>query len=323
MAESLAIFFASGGAAALSLAIGSEPSGFRWFAFGLSAFGFTVSTVMTRWAARWPRQAFHIPGVVITVLIMVVVLVSPDATTALVAATFTCFVIVGAHVSFAAPVACPHLIFAVGGTTTALLVSGLVPLATVIALDCILAGLGVMTQRLVIKASSASLDPLTGLLNRRGFDNALDELLAEAQRTGGPLSAALIDLDHFKAINDTAGHEAGDRMLCRVAEAWSESLPDGAVLARHGGDEFSVVLPGIPGSAALALIRQVCNRYPDLALSCGVAALRPGETASQFMRRADRALYQAKAAGRGRADLDGAAASGRTGAAPGKAVSPV
>ena len=177
---------------------------------------------------------------------------------------------------------------------------------TALGLDLVLGGLGVVIRRLVIRASSASRDPLTGLANRRGFDDALAEMLAEASRTGEPLSAALLDLDHFKAINDTHGHDAGDRILCRVSEVWQQELPDGAVLARHGGDEFSLVIPGTTGDAALALVRRVCGLHPDLALSCGVASHRPGETASQLMRRADRALYDAKAAGRGRAALDGA-----------------
>jgi diguanylate cyclase (GGDEF)-like protein len=168
----------------------------------------------------------------------------------------------------------------------------------------ILVALGVVIRRLVIRASSASRDPLTGLSNRRGFDDALAELMAEASRTGEPLSAVLLDLDHFKAINDTHGHEAGDRMLCRVSDVWQQELPDGAVLARHGGDEFSILLPRATGDAALALVRRVCSQHPDLALSCGVAAHHPGETASQLMRRADRALYEAKSAGRGRAALD-------------------
>jgi diguanylate cyclase (GGDEF)-like protein len=246
-----------------------------------------------------------------TVLIVGAVFASPDPVTALVAATLISFVVVDAHLFFSGPSALAHLAFGVTGTTVALVASGSVPLATALALDLILAALGVVIRRLVIRAADASRDPLTGLSNRRGFDEALGELMADADRTGEPLAAALLDLDHFKAINDTSGHEAGDRMLSRVAEAWRRELPAGAVLARHGGDEFSLVLPRTTGDAALALVRQVCHRHPDLTLSCGVAAHHHGETASQLMRRADRALYEAKAAGRGRAALDGTAASAR------------
>ncbi|WP_236833592.1 GGDEF domain-containing protein [Blastococcus sp. MG754427] len=151
-------------------------------------------------------------------------------------------------------------------------------------------GSGVVVRRLVICASGASRDPLTGLRNRRGFDEALDELLSEAARTREPLSAALLDVDHVKQVNDTYGHQAGDRVLRRVADVWRAELPAGAVLARHGGDEFSLLLPGVGGADALAVVRRICARHPDVTLSCGVTQHASGDGASQLMRGADRAL---------------------------------
>ena len=304
MAETLAIFYAFGGAAGTCIAFGAEPGVGRWLLISLSLVAFASAGVAARWAARWPRQVFHLPVAAGTVLITMALLVSPDPITAVAAAMLTAFVVVDAHLFFSGPLALVHLLFAMTSTTVALLVLDVVALPTALALDLVLIGLGVVIRRLVLRASSASRDPLTGLANRRGFDEALQELMADANRTGEPLSAVLIDLDHFKAINDTAGHEAGDRMLCRVADAWRREVPSGAVLARHGGDEFSLLLPRMTGPAALSLVRRVYAANPDLALSCGVAALGPRETASQLMRRADRALYDAKAAGRGRAALD-------------------
>ena len=149
----------------------------------------------------------------------------------------------------------------------------------------------------------SSRDPLTGLSNRRGFDQALEELMSEASRSGQPLSAVLIDVDHFKAVNDTYGHEEGDSVLRRVADVWQREVPDGTFLARHGGDEFSLLLPGIRATAALAMVRRVCAANPEISLSCGVAQYRAGDSASQLMRNADRALYDAKILGRGRAEL--------------------
>ena len=108
----------------------------------------------------------------------------------------------------------------------------------------------------------------------------------------------LIDLDHFKEINDTAGHEAGDRVLLQVAEV---HLPPGALLARHGGDEFALLLPGRGGEEAVAEVWRICDRLAGTGLSCGVAQLHAGESAAQLMRRADGALYAAKAAGRAQA----------------------
>ena len=92
-------------------------------------------------------------------------------------------------------------------------------------------------------------------------------------------------------------------MLRRVAEVWQRETPDGTFLARHGGDEFSLLLPGMRATAALALVRQVCAANPEVSLSCGVAQYRTGDSASQLMRSADRALYDAKILGRGRAEL--------------------
>jgi diguanylate cyclase (GGDEF)-like protein len=305
MAETLAIFYAFGGLAGLLVSIESPRGGTRTALIGLALVALGASAVAAWWGPRWPRPFFHAPVLAATLLITTAVVLCPEPPMALTAAILISFVVVDAHLFFSGPLAFAHLMVAVLGTTAALLVSD-VSVSIVLALDLILVALGVVIRRLVIRASSASRDPLTGLANRRGFDEALSELMAEVHRTGEPLSAVLLDLDHFKAINDTHGHEAGDRMLCRVSDTWQQEVPAGAVLARHGGDEFSLVLPRTTGDAALALVRRVCALHPDLALSCGVAAYRLGETASQLMRRADRALYDAKAAGRGRAALDGA-----------------
>jgi diguanylate cyclase (GGDEF)-like protein len=160
--------------------------------------------------------------------------------------------------------------------------------------------IGVLAQR----AASAELDALTGLVNRRGFDEALDIAVRAALRTGEPLSAALFDLDHFKAVNDSRGHAAGDEMLRAVAAAWAPRLPRGAVLARHGGDEFSLLLPGHDGARALTVAESLRAALPGIGTSAGVAQLALGDLPSDLMRRADAALYRVKTLGRGRSELD-------------------
>ncbi len=180
-----------------------------------------------------------------------------------------------------------------------LLLRGDVPVWTVLALDCVLVALAVVTRRLAARASGADLDPLTGLPNRRSFDDQLQQLV----RGDRVVSVALLDLDHFKEINDTAGHEAGDRVLLRVAEEPHRVLPHGAVLARQGGDEFALLLPGLTGPEAVVVVWRVCDVLAGIGLSCGVAQYEPGESAAQLVRRADGALYAAKAAGRGRVEL--------------------
>jgi diguanylate cyclase (GGDEF)-like protein len=150
-------------------------------------------------------------------------------------------------------------------------------------------------------------DGLTGLLNRRGFDEALQQALAEDH---GPLSLVLIDLDHFKQINDRHSHAAGDRVLVEVAELLRRRLPEARV-ARWGGEEFAALLPGIDQSragTAVDTLRQQLQRSPaqqiapalQLSFSAGIAERRRGETGESLLQRADAALYRAKAGGRDR-----------------------
>jgi len=156
---------------------------------------------------------------------------------------------------------------------------------------------------------AASHDQLTGLANRNGFQNRLDAALAAAQRGGNEVAVLCLDLDRFKAVNDTLGHDAGDRLLTLVAQRMQQVARSTDVLARLGGDEFALVLPG--GNAAAAesvaerLLDSIRQPYPlgaetaRIGVSIGIA-LYPadGGTAEQLLRDADSALYRAKAAGR-------------------------
>jgi diguanylate cyclase (GGDEF)-like protein len=302
MARILATFFAFGGSAGLLMALDVEPCVHRTILTGLCLVALASAAVIGRWGARWRRVHFHWVVGAASVLIVSAVALSPDHVTAMAAATLITFVVVDAHFFFSTRLANAHLGIAVVGVTVAL-IAGDVGVGTALGYDLVLVSIGTVIRQLVTLASSASRDPLTGLSNRRGFDQALEELMSEASRSGAPLSAVLIDVDHFKAVNDTYGHEEGDRVLRRVAEVWQREVPDGTFLARHGGDEFSLLLPGMRATAALALVRRVCAENPEISLSCGVAQYRTGDSASQLMRSADRALYDAKILGRGRAEL--------------------
>lgn len=102
----------------------------------------------------------------------------------------------------------------------------------------------------------ASTDPLTGLANRRHFDEALREQLAGHR----PTALLMLDLDHFKAVNDTHGHPAGDQVLCRLAEIMTEAAPEGALAGRFGGEEFSLMLPSAALREAMAVAERVRER---------------------------------------------------------------
>jgi diguanylate cyclase (GGDEF)-like protein len=155
---------------------------------------------------------------------------------------------------------------------------------------------------LVKAAGAAEIDSTTGLPNRRGFDRELAVAISAVQRGHDELSVAFLDLDHFKVINDTAGHGAGDRRLRAVADTWVPLLPQGALLARQGGDEFAVLFPGLDlaEAADAAEVMRAAIAARGHTCSGGVAQWESGLTGSLLMSRADIALYRAKGGGRNR-----------------------
>jgi diguanylate cyclase (GGDEF)-like protein/PAS domain S-box-containing protein len=149
--------------------------------------------------------------------------------------------------------------------------------------------------------AQARTDQLTGVANRRTWDDELPRELARARRTGESLSLAILDLDRFKVYNDTYGHPAGDRLLRGVAAAWAERLRATDVLARYGGEEFAVLLPACEAGSAEAVAEQLRAAMPDgETCSIGVATWDGEETADALVARADAALYAAKDTGRDR-----------------------
>jgi len=160
----------------------------------------------------------------------------------------------------------------------------------------------------------ASTDPLTGLRNRRAFGEAAEAAFATAAETGQPLSAVMLDVDHFKSVNDRFGHEAGDAALRLVARLLSWEAREGDVAARYGGEEFVVLLPGTGLEAALEAAERMRQAVADAVfghgrttVSVGVATLTPAVGSMEaLLQDADAALYDAKRSGRNRACVGGA-----------------
>jgi diguanylate cyclase (GGDEF)-like protein len=150
----------------------------------------------------------------------------------------------------------------------------------------------------------ARTDDLTGLANRRAWDEHLAREIARSQRNSTSLGVALLDLDHFKEYNDVHGHPAGDRLLKQVAAGWGRAIRATDILARYGGEEFAVALPGTTEEEALATLERMREEMPeDQRVSAGVVFWDGEEDEITLVNRADRALYAAKAAGRDRVSM--------------------
>jgi diguanylate cyclase (GGDEF)-like protein len=158
-------------------------------------------------------------------------------------------------------------------------------------------------QRLAVAERQARHDPLTGLLNRRALSAELDAEVHRARRLGYTLGALMLDVDDFKSVNDRYGHGAGDDTLRRLGALLTQNLRGTDHIARMGGEEFVVVLPGAGANATLVVARKLRRAVADLpapriTLSLGAAALGPTEVDPQtLLARADVALYAAKRAG--------------------------
>ncbi len=168
-------------------------------------------------------------------------------------------------------------------------------------------------------SAAARLDYLTGICNRRAIEDLGARAMAAARRHGMPLAMMIIDVDHFKRINDEFGHAAGDEALIETVRRIRDSLRAEDLVGRLGGEEFVAVLPNTDGQSALAAAERTRAAFacapmpvgggePLVTVSVGVAVLAPEDSQfSHLLRRADRAMYAAKAAGRDRVMLDGLA----------------
>lgn len=162
---------------------------------------------------------------------------------------------------------------------------------------------------------TATTDELTGLANRRSFMRSLEIELNRARRSSSPLTVAILDIDHFKNVNDTYGHPAGDDVLRDMATTIKDAMRLTDIVGRIGGEEFAILMPNTDVRSARAFcdrlravaanndIQLKADKAIRVTVSCGIALLEPGEKSDQWINRADRALYEAKTGGRNRVKL--------------------
>ena len=157
----------------------------------------------------------------------------------------------------------------------------------------------------------AETDPLTGVLNRRGMELAVERQMQRAEHHGAPLSLIVFDLDDFKSLNDAYGHDAGDKALVSVAGLVEPHLRSGDSFARWGGEEFAILAPDTPLESAHRFadrLRSILEEHDspagwELSASFGVSAYRPADSGTAFAKRADVALYRAKELGKNRTEI--------------------
>lgn len=294
-----------GGATSSLLASSSDVTGNRWVLVTV-ALGLVGGVLLLVRGQRLPRTAFHVVTVLAAVLIGSGVVLAPDHTTAAVISVIFSILAIVLFAYFARRDATVQLVVLLAVATTALLVRGL-PLGLTASLVCSLTVTSVGVRGLAVRAARAGRDPLTDLLTRRGFEQVLEEVSREAERSGATMSLALLDLDRFTEVNERLGQARGDALLQSVATDLHANLPVGTVLGRLGGDEFAVALTA-EGRGALDVVERARGAVPH-PLSAGVAERLPAEPLGEWLRRAEAALAEAKQLGRDRSVLADAASA--------------
>jgi diguanylate cyclase (GGDEF)-like protein len=299
MATTTGLFYLGGGALVfVTLPAIARDHGHTGIIAAIATGAALMGTIVFVRGRLLPEPAFHGLIALGTVLIAVVTSLSGGGPASLQFGPMFAFVAVDCFFFFAWPTALGHLAFLIGCSLTAFRVAGL-PLGNVVIQLASAALVGFVVGWLARAASTAELDVLTGLVNRRGFDKALRTAVDDAERTGAPLSLAVLDFDRFKLVNDRGGHDHGDRLLQAAAREWATRLRPGQTLARVGGDEFVVIMPGCPANRAAAVADQLRNAVSALtSCSAGVAEWQPHDSQSMLIARADTSLYDAKSRGR-------------------------
>ncbi len=253
------------------------------------------SLVLWRLAARTPHWLLH--AVVAGGTLVISVLIARAATGVSTVVTATDYIWMGVYAAFffSRATTRAHLALIAVAFGAALLVNshGVPAEAWFLMTASILVASETIGHQSARLRHEAATDSLTGLLNRKGLNLAAKRAFSLADRTGIPLTVGLIDLDHFKQVNDRDGHATGDRLLVEMARTWDEAIEPSDIFARLGGDEFLVLLVGSRDEEVSRLFERLRFSSPT-PWSAGVIRREPEEELSACLARADNALYEAK-----------------------------
>ncbi|HYF45611.1 MAG TPA: GGDEF domain-containing protein, partial [Acidimicrobiales bacterium] len=300
--KALAALFVAGACMALTTnALDPTRDVNSMIAAAVGASGFPTAFVLLKAGGRLPPWMIHAFLVAGTLVVSIGALLSNDAGLTVATASLYTWVVLYAAAFYDWPVAAAHFgVVAAGMTTVLSMTDTTKPVGVlVMLLGSAAVGAGVVGWLARQLRAIASTDLLTGVPNRQAFEALLPREISRADRDGTPLCLAVIDVDGFKEINDTYGHQAGDRILAALPSQWMPALRVSDLLARIGGDEFVVLLPDCHLNDAVVVLERMRSTC-STGCSIGVAAYGEGETPDRLMARADEALYEAKRAGAGR-----------------------
>ncbi|MGE3620014.1 MAG: putative bifunctional diguanylate cyclase/phosphodiesterase [Acidimicrobiia bacterium] len=295
----LAVCFAAGGATTLLSTLWSPVSGDRrTVALAIEALLAVVIAPSFLLLRRIPLWLVNLASASGTVTVTLAVHLGGGGGNAAALATLYLLVVLPSFYLYSRTAAWTHV--ALAGATALLVLYG----NDAIGMSEIVLGAGVgltlavLVSWLVRAADLAETDYLTGLTNRRGFEVAAHDILHH--HTGAhPLALVMIDLDDFKSVNERGGRRFGDEVLLDLAARWRGILPDTALLARHGGDEFAAVLEAVADDTVCRVVKEMAEVADETSFSAGVAWRTDGESLSKLVLRAEAAVYDAKRLGRG------------------------
>jgi diguanylate cyclase (GGDEF)-like protein len=264
--------------------------------------GFLAAAVLWSSRGRVPIWVLHVLMVIGTTLIGVGVYMAGAGVGSATVAFLYVFVALYTGHFFKPGVAAAHIAYAILSYAVFL---GLVHERTAASewlfVASIVVATGIAVGRLSAEVRALALrDSLTGLGNRRAWEEALPRQMALAARNQRPLCVALIDVDGFKGLNDRDGHLAGDRVLAETATAWAREVRASDLLARYGGDEFALIFPDCEPVQAAQVLARLGAAAPAHAFSVGLAPLQGDRSPDELVGDADAALYGAKRTGRAR-----------------------